>query len=130
MRPFRKARGFTLVEIILVIIIIGILAAIIIPKFAGQSEKAKIATTKANLNSLRSAIRLFQSDHDGTPPSDLAADLVPDYIRAVPEEAVTPSTLISASNTGAGGWVYNTTDGEVSVNLSGNDDNDEPYSGY
>jgi general secretion pathway protein G len=130
MRPFRKARGFTLVEIILVIIIIGILAAIIIPKFAGQTDKAKIATTKANLNSLRSAIRLFQSDNNGTPPADLSTDLVPNYIRAIPEEAVTPSTDVGSAVTGDGGWVYNATDGEVSVNLSGNDDNGDPYSGY
>ena len=130
MKPFRKARGFTLVEIILVIIIIGILAAIIVPKFAGQSDKAKIATTKANLNSLRSAIRLFQSDNNGTPPTALATDLVPNYIRAIPEEAVTPSTTVASSLNGSGGWVYKAAEGEVVVNLSGNDDNGDPYSGY
>jgi general secretion pathway protein G len=130
MRLLKKARGFTLVEIILVIVIIGILAAIIIPKFAGQSDKAKVATTKANINSLRSAIRLFQSDNNGTPPTNLTTDLVPNYIRAIPEEAVTPSNAVASSATGAGGWVYSSASGEVSVNLSGNDANGDPYSGY
>jgi len=129
MRQFRNKRGFTLVEIILVIIIIGILAAIIVPKFAGQSDKAKIATTKANLNSLRSAVRLWQSDNDGTPPAALA-NLVPNYIRAIPEEAVTPSTDVKAANDGAGGWVYTAADGEVAVNLAGNDSNGDPYADY
>jgi len=129
MRQFRKKGGFTLVEMILVIIIIGILAAIIVPKFAGQSDKAKIATTKANLNSLRSAVRLFQSDNDGTPPAALS-DLVPDYMRAIPNEAETPSTTVVAANTGAGGWVYTSADGEVAVNLAANDSNGDAYSSY
>jgi len=127
MQRIRSKRGFTLVEIILVIIIIGILAAIIVPKFAGQNDKAKIATTKANLQSLRSAVRLFQSDNDGTAPSALS-DLVPDYIRAIPEEAVTPSTAVAGAVDGGGGWVY--ASGEVSVNLAGDDENGDAYSGY
>ena len=129
MRQFRNKRGFTLVEIILVIIIIGILAAIIVPKFAGQSDNAKIANIKANVNSLRSAVRLWQSDNDGTPPTALS-DLVPNYIRAIPEEPITPSVAVSPSVNGLGGWAYDNSDGSVSVNLSGPDANGDPYSDY
>ena len=129
MYRFRNRGGFTLVELILVIIIIGILAAIIVPKFAGQTDKAKIATTKANINSLRSAVRLWQSDNDGTLPSDLS-DLVPTYIRAIPEEAVTPSTTVVATNDGSGGWVYDSSDGSIEVNLTGADANGDDFSTY
>ncbi|MBN1918204.1 MAG: prepilin-type N-terminal cleavage/methylation domain-containing protein [Verrucomicrobia bacterium] len=124
-------RGFTLVEIILVIIIIGILAAIIVPKFAGQQDNAKIATTKANLNSLRSAVRLFQSDNNGDLPGTLGA-LVPTYIRVLPEEAISdpPSTDVVAAVDGGGGWAYDATTGEVAVNLSGNDPNGDAYAAY
>lgn len=129
MKVQTNRRGFTLVEIILVIIIIGILAAIIVPKFAGQSDNAKIANTKANLNSLRSAVRLWQSDHEGEPPTALS-DLVPDYIRALPEEPITPSTAVAGSVDGSGGWVYDNSDGGVAVNLAGVDTNGDPYSDY
>ncbi len=130
MRRLTRKRGFTLVEIILVIIIIGILAAIIVPKFAGQNDKAKVATTRANINSIRSAVRLFQSDNDGTPPSDLATDLVPTYIRAIPEEAVTGTNNVVAAFDGGGGWVYDGTDGSVSINLGGADVNGTAYTEY
>ena len=129
MKVQMNRRGFTLVEIILVIIIIGILAAIIVPKFAGQSDNAKIANVKANLNSLRSAVRLWQSDNEGTPPTALS-DLVPNYIRAIPEEPITPSTTVSPSVDGTGGWAYDNGDGTVSVNLSGPDANGDAYSDY
>jgi prepilin-type N-terminal cleavage/methylation domain-containing protein len=129
MKVQRNMRGFTLVEIILVIIIIGILAAIIVPKFAGQSDNAKIAASKANLNSLRSAVRLWQSDHEGTPPTALS-DLVPDYIRAIPEEPITPSAVVSAGVDGSGGWAYDNTGGDVSINLIGPDANGDSYANY
>jgi prepilin-type N-terminal cleavage/methylation domain-containing protein len=129
MKAQRTKHGFTLVEIILVIIIIGILAAIILPKFAGQSDNAKIAATKANLESLRSAVRLWQSDHEGEPPTALS-DLVPDYIRAIPEEPITPSTAVGAAVDGSGGWAYDNTGGDVLVNLVGPDANGDSYADY
>jgi prepilin-type N-terminal cleavage/methylation domain-containing protein len=129
MYRLRNRAGFTLVELILVIIIIGILAAIIVPKFAGQTDKAKVATTKANINSIRSAVRLWQSDNDGKLPSALS-DLVPTYIRAIPEEAITPSTTVVGTLDGGGGWVYDSSDGSIAVNLGGSDVNGDAYSTY
>ena len=83
-RSFRK-KGFTLVEIVLVIVLIGILGAIIVPKFAGQTDKAKIAATKANIESIRSAIRMYQADHDGVPPNNMG-DLASTYLSNIPED--------------------------------------------
>jgi prepilin-type N-terminal cleavage/methylation domain-containing protein len=129
MKTTKNNKGFTLVEIILVIVLIGILGTIIIPKFAGQTDKAVIAATKANIESLRSAVRLYQSNNDGALPADLNS-LVATYLSEVPEETITPSATVKTTNDGSGGWVYDSGTGDVSVNLAGTDASGDDYSGY
>jgi general secretion pathway protein G len=58
----RKRKGFTLVEIMAVIIIIGLLAAIVSVNFLGQTDKARVVTTKANLKMLHHAVAQFKMD--------------------------------------------------------------------
>ena len=130
----KEMTGFTLIELIIVILVIGVLAAIILPKFTGQVDQAKIATVKANIESLRSATRLYYSDNQGAWPGYTATmtDLVTDFIKAVPEEAVTGVTTVTSGSTvsGVGGWLYDATSGDWAVNLTGNDRNADAYSGY
>ncbi|MBU1261141.1 MAG: type II secretion system major pseudopilin GspG [Planctomycetes bacterium] len=57
-----KRKGFTLVEIMAVIIIIGLLAAIGAMNFLGQTDKARVITTKANLKMLHNAVAQFKMD--------------------------------------------------------------------
>jgi general secretion pathway protein G len=64
------ARGFTLVEVLLVIVIIGILAAIAVPNFAGKTDKARVASAKSQIKNLASAVDIFEVD-TGTYPSTL-----------------------------------------------------------
>ncbi|MEN6383718.1 MAG: type II secretion system major pseudopilin GspG [Phycisphaerales bacterium] len=58
----RRTTGFTLVEIMAVIIIIGLLAAIGAMNFLGQTDKAAVTTTKANLKILHGAVAQFKMD--------------------------------------------------------------------
>lgn len=58
----KKRKGFTLVEIMAVIIIIGLLAAIGAMNFLGQTDKARVITTKANLKMLHHAVAQFKMD--------------------------------------------------------------------
>ena len=72
----KSRRGFTLIELMIVIIVIAILALIVIPKLAGASKKAKESTMKANLAMIRNALEQFQSDTGQYPKTleDLVVD--------------------------------------------------------
>ena len=64
-------RGFTLIELMIVVAIIGILAAIAIPKFAQMMEKSREGATKGNIGALKSAISIYQGDWQGVAPNDI-----------------------------------------------------------
>ena len=68
LRKNKKDQGFTLVELMIVIVIIGILAAIAIPRFIGAQDRARISAAKAQLNSVRQALALYEMDHSAYPP--------------------------------------------------------------
>src|ERR1041385_1028067 len=63
-------RGFTLIEIMVVLVVIGILAAAIIPQFLGTTQDAKISTAKANVSVLESALEHFYVNMDRYPSND------------------------------------------------------------
>lgn len=58
----RSAAGWTLVEVIIVVAIIGLLATIVIPKFSSSRDKALVATMKADLRNLLTAEEIWKSD--------------------------------------------------------------------
>ncbi len=64
----RTVKGFTLVELLVVITIIAILAAILFPVFARTREKARSASCQSNLRQIGTAIRIYVSDSDGKMP--------------------------------------------------------------
>lgn len=64
-----QKRGFTLIELMLVVAIIGLLSAIAIPKFANLVVKAKEAVIKGHLGTLRSALNIYYADNEGVYPS-------------------------------------------------------------
>ena len=66
-------RGFTLIEILIVVIILGILAAIVIPQFSSASGDARKASLQSTVQTLRSQIALYKLQHGDTLP-DLTAN--------------------------------------------------------
>lgn len=82
-----KKQGFTLVEILLVVVIVGILAAIVIPRITYSKKEAQIAACDANVAALNSQLELWHMQKGTTTvpyPADLATLVSDDYIDAVP----------------------------------------------
>ena len=146
----KKSKGFTLIELMVVIVILGILAAVIAPRIPKFVNKAKEGKTKGNLGTLRSTLNIYYSDNDGVYPQAASlSSLVPKYIKEIPasevpnihdpNNAVTgddiaPTHLITPTDTG--GWCYEfdrTQDnwGDICVNCLGHtDSNSNKWSSY
>ena len=73
-RQDSNRKGFTLVEMLIVIIVLGILAMIIVPQISVSTEDAKVSTLQTNLSALRSAMELYYAQHDQKYPGDQLAD--------------------------------------------------------
>ena len=67
-------KGFTLVELMLVIIIIGVLAAMIVPRMAGRSEEARSAVAEADILSISTALKLYELDNGAFPTTPEGLD--------------------------------------------------------
>ena len=106
-------KGFTLIELMIVVAIIGILAAIAIPKFADLINKAKEGSTKGALSSVRSAIQVYYGDNEGWFPADdlscltLNAKYIAEIpLAKMPGTAHADSRVVAVAFLDAAGWYY------------------------
>jgi len=121
----RAKSGFTLVEILIVVVILGILAAIVIPQFSDASTEAKTSSLASDLQTIRSQIELYKIQHNDNPPTlagfvaqmtaktDVAGAVGTDfgpYMREVPVEPFSNSAAVAATGATVG-WCYDQTDG-------------------
>ncbi|MDG1837313.1 MAG: prepilin-type N-terminal cleavage/methylation domain-containing protein [Phycisphaerales bacterium] len=83
------ARGFTLIEILIVVVILGILAAIIIPQFTNAADDASISSARTQLQTMRSQVELYRAQLGNYPAAsgggvDWSVLTTADYLRSAP----------------------------------------------
>ena len=74
MRRQRNRRGFTLVEVLIVVVILGILAATVLPQFTTSNNDAKESAVMQDLQTVRSQIELYRFQHLGSLPAEDSTD--------------------------------------------------------
>ena len=67
-KKLRNQSGFTLIEMLIVVILLGILAMLIVPQISVSTEDARLSTMHANLGAMRNAIELYYYEHNNTYP--------------------------------------------------------------
>jgi general secretion pathway protein G len=80
-------RGFTLIEIMIVIVILGMLAAIVGPKLMGSTDKAKVADAKVQIRNIESALKMYKLDNGVYPSTEqgLAALVAMPSVGTIPK---------------------------------------------
>jgi len=144
----KAKKGFTLVEILIVVVILGILAAIVIPQFTDASTEAKISSLCTDLQTMRSQIELYKIQHNDALPSlaavgfelamtdktdqygNAGGDLGP-YVQKIPTNpfldiATANEVEIEAGTALLGGgnygWHFNTLNGQFHADTDGHAD--------
>ena len=132
----KRHSGFTLIEVLIVVVIMAVLAATIIPQFADSTSDAKQSQLDFNIHAMRSQIELYKIQHGGSYPAITSNSLPglvgktdadgtlnasgaygPYIADALPNNPDTDSNSVSASTDGSeqtgGGWLYNVSTGQV-----------------
>ncbi len=145
---FRTKPGFTLVEILIVVVILGIIAGIIVPSFSDVTTVSRESNLKENLSKIRAQIQVYRAQHGDWPDGASFTDQmlkytnfqgqVADqrsaefhygpYLEQMPVNPVSGDNAVRSSNDPAqyyppgdadGGWWYNETTGRFYADLTG-----------
>ena len=93
--PQRRARGFTLIEIMVVVVIMGILASLVVPKLIGRVGESKVTATKVSISTVMQNLNLYRLDNQRYPTTEQG-------LRALVEK---PTVGPAANGWKAGGYL-------------------------
>ena len=130
-------KAFTLVELLIVVLILGILAAVVVPQFADASSDSRLSTLATDLRMIRGQIELYRLQHNGDHPINVGqferqmteqtdadgtsgTEFGP-YLKSIPENPFGNSNAIKAALNGTGGWYYDQATGEFRANDGAHD---------
>lgn len=134
----RNHRGFTLVEILIVVVILGVLAGIVVPQFSDAAETSRESALMQNLFRMRQQIELYHSEHDSYPtltnfinqmtlPSDTDGNTAAlgtpghplgPYLHRMPNNPFTDTIPIGDGAVGSSAWYYDELTGHIAPNDS------------
>ena len=117
----RKQKGFTLIELIVVMTIISLLLTLAAPRYFRSIDRSKETILKANLASTRDALDKFHAD-TGRYPEQLAELVAKHYLRTLPWDPITDSAelwVIVPPTEGQAGVVYNISSGATGTGVDG-----------
>ena len=146
----RGEKGFTLIELMIVVAIIGILAAVAMPKFADLVRKSKEGATKGNLGTLRSALSIYYADNEGMWPTTMTqmvaiqiagANTGAKYLDKIPvaklgcygiadSNSEAAGTAAQAPQGTEGGWIYSNATGGCWINSDETDTKGSRYTSW
>jgi general secretion pathway protein G len=122
-----RRRGFTLIELVVVVLILGIIGAIAAPKMLNTMASAKTNAAKQSVQIVRSAIEMYRSQdpNNAYPPAATLATALQPYLKGpFPASQIgnnstsvftsTVSPLVTSGT--ADGWLYNATTGDFAIN--------------
>lgn len=131
----KRRRGFTLIEVLIVVVIMAVLAATIIPQFSSSTQDAQDSQVEFNRHMLQSQIQLYKAQHGGTLPAitnnlealvkktdadgtvNTTSGKFGPYVLEIPVNPNTSAASVSASTDGSeatgGGWLYDASTGKV-----------------
>jgi general secretion pathway protein G len=130
----RRRSAFTLIEILIVVIIIGILASIVVPQFSSATNESRENSLRMNLFRVRTQLQIYRSQHNDNWPTfdDFAAQLTGQtdvdgnvgtdfgpYLGAIPLNPMTGSSTITDTldyDPNTGDWYYNQNTGDFRSN--------------
>lgn len=99
----QNQKGFTLVELMVVVVILGILVAIAVPVYNNVTDNANRNAVEANLRTIDGAIMMHQAEHLGTPPTDGAGgNLNGEYLQVWPTEPTGVTSYVIVGDGSAG----------------------------